>query len=45
MYRDALDGITWDAAYLHVRFEQALQEEAERRRAAVEEGGERDGSV
>ena len=45
LYRDALDGITWDAAYLHVRFDQALQEEAERRRAAVEEGGERDGSL
>ena len=45
LYRDALDGITWDVAYLHVRFDQALQEEAERRRAAVEKGGERDGSV
>ena len=45
LYRDALDGITWDVAYLHVRFDQALQEEAERRRAAVEEGGESDGSL
>ena len=45
LYRDALDGITWDVAYLHVRFDQALQEEAERRRAAVEEGGKSDGSV
>ena len=45
LYRDALDGITWDVAYLHVRFDQALQEEAERRRAAVEEGGEHDGSI
>ena len=45
LYRDALDGITWDVAYLHVRFDQALQEEAERRRAAVEQGGKSDGSV
>ena len=45
LYRDALDGIIWDVAYLHVRFDQALQEEAERRRAAVEEGGKSDGGL
>ena len=45
LYHDALAGRPWDVVNLLVWFDQRLQEESQRRRAALGKAGGKDGNM